>query len=98
MTITKEVTPVARMNISMPEKDREQLLAMKIKLHNAGIKVSLSKLAVRGMKNELWQQITEGRARIERQINDLDIEFETDRATLISRLAGLGGDSGERRR
>jgi hypothetical protein len=65
------VTAVAKMTISLSERDKDKIMNMKIKLNNAGIKISLSKLAVKAMTTGLREVAAAERVRLGKKMIDL---------------------------
>lgn len=76
---------MAKMTISLSERDKDRIVNMKTRLYNAGVKVSLSKLAVKAMTTGLREVAAAERARLGKEM----IELSGQREGLYQRIVKL---------
>ena len=76
---------MARMTISLSERDKDKIISMRTELHNAGVKVSLSKLAVKAIATGLREIAAAERVRLGKEM----IELSSHRESLYQRIIKL---------
>jgi hypothetical protein len=80
---------VAKITLTIPDKDKQEVVALKERLQNLGVKVSLSRLAVRGIKDGLWWLIHEECEKVKQEMGNLDLTVELEKGRLGERLESL---------